>query len=313
MTSQQPSADIFGFVGVTASQSSINQVFPRWADVLELGEVTFDPIDLEVGIDPSAYRTVVERMKNDPRYRGALVTTHKVRLLDACRDLFDELDPHAQLLGEVSCISKRDGRLWGHAKDPITAGQSLEDFVPEGHFDRTNAHVLCLGAGGAGLAIAVHLLSGDAPAGRPERVVLVNRSPERLEECRRVLTEIGVMDAVELVANEDPAHNDRACTELPNGSLVINATGMGKDRPGSPLTDEAVFPREGLAWELNYRGELEFLHQARRQEQDRSLIVEDGWRYFVYGWSAVVAEAFHLDLDAETLDELSEQAAMVRT
>lgn len=305
--------DIFGFVGVTASKSSINRVFPRWADALGLGPVTFEPVDLDVHVDPAAYREVVQRIKDDPHHRGALVTTHKVRLLDACRDLFDELDPHASLLGEVSCISKRDGRLWGHAKDPITAGQSIDDFVPVGHFDRTGGHVLCLGAGGAGLAIAVYLLSGDTPSGRPARFVLVNRGQERLEECRRVLGELGVLDAVELVANDDPVRNDELCADLPDGSLVINATGMGKDRPGSPITDAAAFPRDGLAWELNYRGDLDFLHQARRQEQQRSLIVEDGWRYFVYGWSAVVAEAFHLDLDDADLDRLANEAAVVRT
>ena len=309
----QQAVETFGFVGVTASKSSINRVFPRWAEVLGLGEVVFDPIDLDVGVDPAEYERVVARIKGDPGYRGALVTTHKVRLLEAARDQFDELDGNAQLLGEVSCISKRDGRLRGHAMDPITAGQSLDDFLPEGHFRRTGGHVLCLGAGGAGLAIAVYLLTTDPPSGAPERIVLVNRGEARLEECRRVLTELGVADAVTLIANEDAKVNDDLCGELPDGSLVINATGMGKDRPGSPITDDAVFPQGGLAWELNYRGELDFLHQARAQQQQRDLIVEDGWRYFVYGWSAVVAEVFDLRLDTETLDRLADEAAVVRS
>ena len=44
---------------------------------------------------------------------GALVTTHKVNLLKASRDLFDELDPYAVTLHEISSISKRGGRLVG--------------------------------------------------------------------------------------------------------------------------------------------------------------------------------------------------------
>ena len=52
---------------------------------------------------------------------------------------------------------------------------------------------------------------------------------------------------------------------LPPRSLVVNATGMGKDRPGSPLRAGAAFPERSAVWELNYRGELEFLRQARAQ------------------------------------------------
>lgn len=299
----------FGFVGVTASKSSINRVFPRWAEVLGLGPVTFDPIDLEPGVPAQTYRDVVGRIKEDPAYRGALVTTHKVRLLRACRDMFDEVNPHAELLGEVSCLSKRGDRFIGRAKDVITAGRSMDEFLPDGHFDATDAQVLCLGAGGAGLAIAVHLL-GTPASGRPERIVLVNRSRPRLEECARAVEQLGVADKVELVANDDPRRNDEMCAALPPGSLVINATGMGKDRPGSPLTDDVRFPEQGIVWELNYRGDLEFLHQAERQP---GLTIEDGWRYFVHGWSEVVAEVFDLDIDTETRERLAQEAEAVRS
>ena len=73
-------------------------------------------------------------------------------------------------------------------------------------------------------------------------------------------------------------------------SAVINATGMGKDRPGSPVTDRGLFPRQGVVWELNYRGELGFLAQARRQTDRRALTVHDGWLYFLHGWSCVVEQ-----------------------
>jgi shikimate dehydrogenase len=91
--------------------------------------------------------------------------------------------------------------------------------------------------------------------------------------------------------------------------LVINATGLGKDRPGSPITDAARFPERGIAWELNYRGDLRFQRQAEAQARERGLRVEDGWRYFIHGWSEVVAEAFHLELTPGLLDRLSEAAS----
>lgn len=299
----------FGFIGVTASASSINRVFPRWAEVLALGEVEFIPVDLPLDADTETYRRAVAEIAADPRHRGALVTSHKVKLLDAARDQFDVLDRYAQLCREISCISKRRGQLVGHAKDPITSGHSIEEFCDPTHFGDTGGHVMSLGAGGSGLAIAVYLLERRAGGDRPPRIVLVNRSPGRLEVCREVLgslPDVGV--EIEYVHNADPAVNDALMAELPPGSMAINATGLGKDRPGSPITDRGRFPERGVAWELNYRGELDFLHQARAQAEDRKLQVEDGWRYFIHGWSAVVAEAFDIDLTPDLLSRLSAAA-----
>jgi shikimate 5-dehydrogenase len=85
---------------------------------------------------------------------------------------------------------------------------------------------------------------------------------------------------------------------------VINATGMGKDSPGSPITDEVVFPDRGLVWELNYRGELQFLHQALKQRKRRELQVHDGWRYFIHGWTTVIEEVFDLTIQEDQLSRL---------
>ena len=66
-----------------------------------------------------------------------------------------------------------------------------------------------------------------------------------------------------------------------------------------------VFPRGSAVWEINYRGALDFLAHARGQEQDRVLAVADGWRYFIHGWSQVVAEVFDLEMSPETVSELA--------
>jgi shikimate 5-dehydrogenase len=98
---------------------------------------------------------------------------------------------------------------------------------------------------------------------------------------------------------------------LSPGALVINATGLGKDAPGSPLSDAAVFPERAVVWELNYRGNLVFLDQARAQETARALQIEDGWTYFIYGWTRVIAEVFHVDVPVRGpgFDEISRIAA----
>ena len=154
----------FVFVGVTTSASSIVPIFPRWRDALELGaDVELEGWDLPVGAPAERYREAVARLKAEPGVVGALVTTHKLDLFRAARDLFDELDEHARRLREVSCIARRDGRLLGWAKDAISARRALEELTPAGYF-AAGGHALVLGAGGAGGAIVDHLLG---PRHRP--------------------------------------------------------------------------------------------------------------------------------------------------
>jgi shikimate 5-dehydrogenase len=240
------------------------------------------------------------------------VTTHKIDLYNAARDMFDTFDPYAQITGELSSISKLDGRLEAHAKDPITAGYSLDAIVGEGYFGRTGGHVLCLGAGGSAVATLLYLINKPAAADRPARFVVVNRTQGRLDHMREMVEKLGTDIEVVYVRNDDPAVNDRLMAGLPDYSIVINATGMGKDSPGSPITDAGLFPMHGIAWEFNYRGELDFMHQALRQVESRDLTVVDGWVYFLHGWSQVIAQVLHIDLTPELFRQLDEAASTVR-
>jgi shikimate 5-dehydrogenase len=299
------------FIGVTTAQSSMMRIFPRWSVILGL-QARLAGYDAPIHAQAETYRAIVRQIKEDPRAVGALVTTHKIDLLAATRDLFDALDPYAHLCGEVAAIFKSNGKLVGGAVDPITSGLALDGFVEPGYWGRTGAEVLCLGAGGAAVAIGVNLATRADPADRPRRLTFVNRSQTRLEHLRRVMTQVTTDVELGYVHNEDPGRNDTRMVELPPGSLVINATGMGKDIPGSPISDAGLFPERGLAWELNYRGKLDFLQQARRQAESRRLRIEDGWVYFVHGWTQVIAQVFHRNILPETVAELSRAAAELR-
>ena len=136
------------FIGVTTSQSSIMTVFPKWAKALCLDNAVIKGIDFGLHAPAEEYREAVKFIKSDPLSLGALVTTHKIDLFQACRDLFDYIDPYAEQLGEVSSISKMDGRLCAHAKDPISRGLALENFVPKDYWKTYGGDVLLLGAGG---------------------------------------------------------------------------------------------------------------------------------------------------------------------
>ena len=291
-------------------------MFPLWMEALGRPEVVLEGIDIEIHAAPDRYREVVAHIKREPLALGGLVTTHKIDLLAAASDLFDGLGPYAQATGEVSSIAKDNDRLIGRATDPVAGGLSLDAILGQGYFGRSGGHLLMLGAGGSAAALALHLLRKECPFDRPVRVIVVNRSAPRLARLQRMVErEVGAKESsigFDFIQNNDPSRNDDILAGLPPGSVVINATGMGKDTPGSPLTDSAVFPREGVVWELNYRGELDFMGQAQVQRAERSLTVADGWEYFVHGWSQVISHVLHVQLGAPTFERLSELAAAVR-
>ena len=303
----------FSFIGVTTGQSAIMRVFPAWAKHLGLRDVEICGYDFAMHAPPESYREVVRAIASDPMELGGLVTTHKIDLFRACREMFDFIDPWAQLCGEVSSLSKRGDLFRAHAKDPISSGRSLDEFVTQGYWASSGAEAVLFGAGGSNLAISLHLMTGRPSEDRPRRIVVVNRSPARLESMRAVHEQLRSAVKVEYVHNSDPLENDRLLGTVPRGSLVVNGTGMGKDSPGSPITDEGVFPEHSLVWELNYRGELDFLHQAQRQELNRGLVIEDGWRYFVHGWTCVIEEVFDVEMTPDLVGELSEIALDARS
>ncbi len=302
----------FYFIGVTTSKSSIMKVFPLWMEVLGRKEVVMEGIDCKIHDEPDAYRKAVAQIKYDPLSQGALVTTHKIDLLNAARDMFEYLDPYAQITGEVSSISKLDGRLEGHAKDPLTSGASLDAIIEKGYFGKTKGEVLCFGAGGSGVATLLHLINKKDKSDRPRRFTFVNRSQGRLDHAREMVGGLGTDIEIEYICNSDPKINDSIMEKFPPCSIIINATGMGKDTPGSPITWEGKFPLNSISWEFNYRGELDFMHQSLAQVESRKVKVEDGWIYFVHGWTQVVAQVLHFDLTPELFERLNQAASSVR-
>ena len=286
----------FYFIGVTTGQSSIMKVFPAWAEYLGLGDVEIKGIDFPAHDMPENYREAVNFLKNDPLSLGALVTTHKLDLFQACKDMFDVIDPHATLMAETSCISKRDGQLICKAKDPISSGLSLDGFLPEDHFANTGAELFSMGAGGSTIALTWHLMQEIRGDNRPKRIVVSNRSQPRLVHIREIHERLGCDIPIEYRLVETAKDNDDILASMAVGSVVINATGLGKDAPGSPLSDAANFPKNAIIWELNYRGDLVFLDQAKAAKAAQGLQIEDGWTYFIHGWTQVMAEVFSIEI-----------------
>ncbi len=302
------------FIGVTTGESSSMRVFPRWAELLGLGQCRLVGLDFPLHDDPQRYRKAVEFIKSDPLSLGALVTSHKMDLFAACADFLDEIDPLAAEMAEVSSIYKRDGKLCGRATDPACGGMALENFLPHRHFRDSGSDVLILGAGGSALALVWYLLKGGREDELPATIHVVNRSRPRLDHLLDLAGKWGGRQRVVAHLSPEPELADTVINQLPEGSLVVNATGLGKDGPGSPVTDAVSFPERGIVWDFNYRGQLKFLQQAKAQEEEKSMRIEDGWDYFVIGWSQVIADVFALDIptSGDLYASLSEQALALR-
>ena len=302
------------FLGVSTGSSAIQRVFPRWARTLGLGDAVLRGIDLPVGAPLADVRRVVEFVAADPHGVGMQITSHKTAVTKAAGDLFAELKPLATLMGEVSCVTKADGGLLGFAKDPLAGALALDAVVPAGHWRSTDAEALILGAGGAGTALTWCLVRDALGEDRPAALTVTDRDPARLEHLGEIARQVGSSVPLRLVHVTDAADSTALLKGLAAGSLVVNATGLGKDLPGSPLTDDARFPLGAVAWDLNYRGELTFLDQARAQEDERGLVIEDGWNYFLHGWLQAIKQVFDVPVPTEgpTFEALSDQARDAR-
>ena len=291
------------FIGVTTTHSSIMKVFPAWAKALGLKDAVIKGIDIAIHEKPEVYREVVEFIKNDPLSLGALVTTHKIDIYNAAHDLFDVEGEYSRMFGEISSIYKRDGKFCCEAKDPITCGMAMEDFVPENYWkENPDAGVFIMGAGGSCISMCSYYMRNSGKGNDPAKIVVANRSNPRLQKCREI-NEKFYPDTIpaEYYLTPNQGDNDAVLEKMSRGSLIINATGLGKDRPGSPLTDSAIFLENAIVWELNYRGERRFMHQAMEQAEQRGVKVVDGWMYFIFGWTQVIADVFNTTILGDRL------------
>jgi shikimate 5-dehydrogenase len=221
------------FIGVTTAKSSIMKVFPAWAEYLGLKDAVIRGIDFKLHDNPEAYRAAVEFIRDDPLSMGALVTTHKIDLFAACKDMFDVIDPHARLMDETSCISKRDSKLVCHAKDPISSGLAIDGFLGPDYFAGKEADLFSIGAGGSTIALTWHLMRRSRESNVPRRIVVSNRSQHRLDEIRRIHESIESDVPVDYVLAPKPEDNDAVLT----GSL-----GWVRTLPARPSRTPRSFP-----------------------------------------------------------------------
>ncbi len=112
---------------------------------------------------------------------------------------------------------------------------SMDAFLGDGYFARTGGDFLCFGAGGSGKAMALHLINKIDPADRPKRFIVTNRSEGRLLGMKAMVESLETDIEFIYVDTADPRVNDMVMGSMPEGTMVVNATGMGSTCPALQL------------------------------------------------------------------------------
>jgi shikimate 5-dehydrogenase len=290
-----PPATVF-FLGVTTAASGAARLFPRWMEALGI-EALLEGVDIPLGAPAHRYRRFVRRLEGEGT-AGAVITSHKLDLYRSCRYLLTPADPLVEILGEVACILPRTNGLAAHTIDPLSSRRALHEMLKARSGKITEA--LVLGAGGAGLAVVLAL-----PELSEGRVTLADTRLDRLEHASQALDRLPQSTSITTAAIPLGGDADDLVGSLSPGSVIVNATGLGKDVPGSPVTDAVSWPEGSLLWDLNYRGELTMLKQAGGRATERSLEIHDGWRLFLHGWALALSLLFDLEVFADDLDGAS--------
>ncbi|WP_297585193.1 shikimate dehydrogenase [Devosia sp.] len=204
----------------------------------------YDLIDFDrLGLDDADLGAVVEAAR-DRGFRGLNVT---YPFKQAVIPLLDGLEPEAAAIGAVNTVVLHDGGRMGHNTDCWGFAQSVRKGLGPVALD----HVVQIGAGGAGAAVA-HALAQlgamsvdivDSDLGRARQLA------ERIAETSKVRTQALV-----------PAHLGQV---IGMAAGVVNATPVGMEKlPGLPLDPDLLNRRQWVADVIYFPRETDLLRRA---------------------------------------------------
>lgn len=146
------------------------------------------------------------------------------------------VSPHAQAIGAVNTIIKRDGKLYG---DNTDWRGWLTDLRLHGYSPDANTHAVVLGAGGSARAIVYALMQCNS------RITIVNRNSQRAQQLADT---IGVTQPIAVAAS-------LADVPLADIGLVVNCTsaGMSPNDSDSPWPHDLPYPKAATLYDLVYK------------------------------------------------------------
>jgi shikimate dehydrogenase len=241
--SQGRSSVVLGLIGEGISASLTPRLHEREAaangltcayKIIDLAKLSLTPVDL-----PDLL-LAAERMG----FAGLNITHPcKQRVIP----LLDDLSDDAEALGAVNTVLFHDGRRIGHNTDMFGFAENLRRFLPGAPL----GHVVQIGAGGAGAAVAHAVLRAGA-----ERLSLIDVDLERSQGLARSLS--ARFRAVEAVAAIDVE------TVIQAADGLINASPIGMHgHPGTPVPVEMLRSNLWVGDIVYFPLETELLRAAR--------------------------------------------------
>ena len=161
--------------------------------------------------------------------------------------LLDELSPEARGIGAVNTVVLKDGKRVGHNTDCLGFAEGFRRGLP----DVAREHVVQMGAGGAGAAVAHALLSEGV-----QKLSIFDVDIERAESLANNLNQH--FGAGRAVAGHDLP------SALSHADGLVNTTPMGMAKlPGMPLPAALLRPELWVAEIVYFPLETELLRNAR--------------------------------------------------
>jgi shikimate dehydrogenase len=196
----------------------------------------------QLGLDDAALGAMIDSAE-ELGFSG-LNVTHPFK--QSVLPLLNDLSPEAAAIGAVNTIVLRDGRRIGHNTDSWGFAESFR----AGMQDCSLAHVLQLGAGGAGAAVAYALLELGTV-----RLSIFDRDLPRAKQLAGRLRER--FDArIEAPPAAEPA--------FPQARGIVNTTPVGMAKyPGVPFDSSLLSVHQWVAEIIYFPAETELLRLAR--------------------------------------------------
>jgi shikimate dehydrogenase len=163
-----------------------------------------------------------------------LTIPHKIAGLN----LVDRLDPEAEALGAINTVLNRDGAVTGFNTDGRGLRAALADAFG---IDPAQCRIALLGAGGGAGQASARFLANL----RPKKLLLVNRTAEKMEMLRHQLSANAVVSFWDFA---------RLAEVFEEADLIINASSLGLT--GAPLDWDARWLRtEHRVFDMVYRSD----------------------------------------------------------
>ena len=200
--------------------------------------------DLEaLGVDVDGLPDIVTMLERQS-YAGFNVT-HPCK--QAVLPLLTDLSDDARELGAVNTVVLRSGRRYGHNTDWTGFREGLSHGLPGAALD----HVVQLGAGGAGAATALALLTMGC-----RRLTVVDVATDR---ARALAARFSSRFAGQVTVEAEPVD------ALRNANGLVHATPIGMvEHPGMPIDAARLRPDLWVAEVVYFPLETELLRAARQ-------------------------------------------------